>query len=64
MTPVGMLVYLGLCALLGYVGREKKFGFVGNFFISLFLSPLVGFVVWLLESDKKSEKPAEVAKAS
>ena len=51
MNPVGLLVYLGLCALIGYVGREKKFGFVGNFFISLFFSPLVGFVVWLFQTN-------------
>lgn len=63
MTP-GLLLYLGLCALIGYVGRDKKFGFVGNFFISLFLSPLVGFVIWLIQSDKKCEKPAEVVKTT
>lgn len=59
MSPIAMLVYLGLCTLLGYVGREKKFGFIGNFFISLFFSPLVGFVVWLFQSSTK----ADVAKA-
>ncbi len=53
MSSVGPLVYLGLCALIGYVGREKKFGFVGNFFISLFFTPLVGFVVWLFQTNTK-----------
>lgn len=49
MTPLGLIVYLGLCALIGYVGREKRFGFVGNFFVSLFFTPLIGFVVWLFQ---------------
>lgn len=63
MTPLGLIVYLALCAVIGYVGKDKKFGFVGNFFISLFLSPLVGFVVWLMQTDKPAEKPAlEAAK--
>ncbi len=66
MTPIGLIVYLGICALIGYVGRDKKFGFVGNFFLSLFLSPLVGFVIWLIQSDtkvEKLEKPVELTKA-
>lgn len=53
MSSAGLIVYLGLCALIGYVGREKKFGFVGNFFISLFFTPLVGFVVWLFQTNTK-----------
>jgi hypothetical protein len=53
MSPVGLIVYLGLCALIGYVGREKKFGFVGNFFISLFFTPPIGFVVWLFQTNTK-----------
>ncbi len=62
-SPIGLIVYIGLCALIGYVGKDKKFGFVGNFFLSLFLSPIVGFVIWLIESDKKVEKTVEVVKS-
>lgn len=55
MSPIAPLFYIGICALIGYIGRDKKFGFVGNFFLSLFLSPLVGFVIWLIQSDKKCD---------
>lgn len=46
-----ILLYLGLCILLGYVGREKKFGFAGNFLAALFFTPLLGFVFYLFQSD-------------
>lgn len=63
MTPIGLLAYLGLCALIGHIGRDKKFGFIGNFFLSLFLSPLVGFVIWLFEADKVTTTTTEVVKS-
>jgi len=58
MNPVAALVYIGLCLLIGYIGRDKKFGFVGNFLISLFLSPLIGLIVWLVQSDATKEAKA------
>jgi hypothetical protein len=58
----GMLVYVGLCVLLGYVGREKKFGFVGNFLASLFFTPLLGFVFYLLQHDAVTAEVKRVVK--
>lgn len=46
----GLLLYIGLALLLGYFGREKKFGFVGNFLASLLFTPVLGFVFYLLQS--------------
>jgi hypothetical protein len=51
MSSIGLIVYLGLCVLIGYIGRDKKFGFVGNALIALFLSPVIGFIVWLVQAD-------------
>lgn len=51
MTPIAALIYLGFCALIGYIGRDKKFGFIGNFLISLFFSPLIGLIVWIVQPE-------------
>lgn len=67
MHQFGLIVYVGLCVLIGYIGRDKKFGFIGNFLISLFLSPVVGLIVWLVQSDaapKVVEKAAGPEKAA
>ncbi len=58
-----ILIYVGLCALIGYFGKDKKFGFIGNFFLSLFLTPVVGFIVWLVQTDK-AEKSTDAAKSA
>jgi phosphate/sulfate permease len=58
MHPIGAIVYLGLCVLIGYLGRDKKFGFIGNFLISLFLSPVIGLIVWLVQADAEKKVPA------
>ena len=59
MSPIAVLLYVGLCVLIGYIGRDKKFGFVGNFLVSLLLSPIIGIIVWLVQPD--AAKPAEKA---
>lgn len=41
----GILVYIALSALVGYFGRDRKFGFWGYFFGSLLFTPLVGIVM-------------------
>lgn len=50
-----MLIYVGLCLILGFVGRDHKFGFWGYFFCSLFLTPLLG-VLLVVASDKRPRK--------
>ena len=63
MHTIGALIYIGLCVLIGYVGRDKKFGFIGNCLISLFFSPVIGLIVWLVQSDaepKAVKAPAPV----
>lgn len=55
------ILYLGLCALVGYLGRDRKFGFWGYLAASLLLDPIIGFLL-VLASDKKAiVAPAPVA---
>ena len=48
-------VYLVLCFLLALIGNNRKFGFWGYFFCSLFLTPIIGALV-MLGSDTRPEK--------
>lgn len=60
-----------LCVLvsliIGWLGRNRKFGFWGYFLCSLALTPLVGLVVLLASDPRKKEdltKPASATRAS
>lgn len=50
------IVYIGLCLIIALIGSNRKFGFWGYFFCSLFLTPVIGALV-LLASD---ERPKQV----
>ena len=50
------LIYAALCALIGYLGRERKLGFWAYFGLSLVLSPLMGIII-VLVSEKKQVAP-------
>lgn len=50
-----LILYIGFCWLLGYLGRNCKFGFWGNFWVSAVLTPVIGIVV-LLAQDQRPEK--------
>lgn len=63
MTQLGAIIYIGLCVLIGYIGRDKKFGFIGNALIALFLSPVIGLIVWLVQSDAAPKAAAPAAPA-
>ena len=51
------LVYIALCFLIAFIGSNRKFGFWGYFFCSLFLTPCIGAIV-LVASDPRA-KPAK-----
>lgn len=55
-----LVLYVLLCVAMGYIGRDKKFRFWGNFFVSLLLTPIVGVVCFFAQTDKVSTE----AKAS
>jgi len=54
------LFYIGLCALVAHLGRDRKFGFWGYLLASLLLTPIIG-VLLVLASDKKAAAPAAPA---
>lgn len=44
--------------LIGYLGRNRKMGFWGYFFATLFLTPFIGAIL-LIVSDKKKPDSSE-----
>jgi len=50
------LIYIIISFFFGYLGRNRKMGFWGYFFATLFLTPFIGAIL-LIVSDKK--KPDE-----
>ncbi len=47
-----VLIYLVLCLFVGFLGRNRKWGFWGYLWSSILFSPLLG-LVFLLASDPK-----------
>jgi hypothetical protein len=43
--------YLGLCALVGWCGSNRRMGFWGYFFFSLIFTPLLG-LLFVIASDR------------
>ncbi len=41
-----------VAGFIGFLGRDRKFGFWGNFFVSLLLTPFVGLLVFFAQSPK------------
>ena len=50
-----LLLYFGLCWLVALLGRQRKWGFWGYFWSSVFMSPLLG-ILFLLASDPKPNR--------
>ncbi|MBP2229019.1 hypothetical protein [Azospirillum agricola] len=50
--PLLLLLWLLLSVLIGLLGRNKRFGFIGNFLVSFLFSPLVGIIVLLASDDR------------
>ncbi|ABC29738.1 hypothetical protein O5O45_12180 [Hahella aquimaris] len=47
-----VLLYLLVCLFVAFLGKNKKFGFTLNFFISFIFSPIVGLIVVFAQADK------------
>ena len=46
-----LLTWMAIAMLMGYIGRDKKFGFWGNFAVTLLLTPIVGIIVYFAQTD-------------
>jgi hypothetical protein len=58
-----VFAYLGLCFCIALIGTNRKFGYWGYFFCSLFLTPLIGAIV-LLGSDKRPKNMKKCPKCA
>jgi hypothetical protein len=52
--PALAIAYLLACLLVGYMGRDRQIGFAGFFVLSLFLSPVIMALVYLLGAPRRS----------
>jgi hypothetical protein len=52
MQIVGIIIYLLLCVLVSWFGRDKAIGSVGFFVMSLFLTPMVVALILLVTTEK------------
>jgi hypothetical protein len=58
-----IIVYFGLCFLVAYLGRERKFGFWGYLAASVILDPVIGLLL-VLASDKRAAVAVPAAPAA
>lgn len=49
------VVFLGLSLIVGLLGMNTRFGFWGNFFASMLLTPLVGLLMVIAATGKRSK---------
>jgi len=57
-NPLFVLFWIGCAWLIGLLGRNKRYGFLGNFLVSLVFSPVVGVIVLLASDDRKEKSPS------
>lgn len=55
------ILWLFFAFLVAYYGDKKGQGFIGLFFLSILLSPLIGLVVSLITGDKTNKKCKQCA---
>jgi hypothetical protein len=61
MVIIIVLLYLAGCVVTGFMGRHTVFGFVGHFFLSILITPLIDFLIQAIsrpnrETRRKLEK--------
>lgn len=57
-----LLGWIGLSVLVGVLGEKRAIGFMWGMFLSLLLSPLLGFII-VMCSSRKPEDKTEILKA-
>ena len=55
-----LILYVAFCWLMGFLGRNAKFGFWGNFWVNIVFTPIIGIIV-LLAQDLRWEKGKSAA---
>lgn len=57
-NPLLLMIYVPICALVGFFGRNRSIGFAGMFTFSLILSPIIMALVLMVTA------PAPVKKST
>jgi hypothetical protein len=53
-----VIVYLVLCLIAGFLGRRRRIGFWGFFFVSILLTPLISTLfIFLAAPAKRVRRP-------
>lgn len=50
-----LLMFVGMAALVGQLGKKRKIGFGWSFALSLFLSPIIGLIITLFSKKEDVE---------
>ena len=53
MSPWLIIVWIFAAWVIGMLGRDKRFGFFGNFLMSFLFSPIVGAIVLIASDDRR-----------
>jgi len=59
-----LAMWIVMSLLAGFVGRDREIGFVGFFFLALFLSPLLVFMILLLTMPRSRPAPDVIRRGS
>ncbi len=59
MPPILLLIYFAGCLLCGYMGRKTTFGAVGHFWLAVFLTPILAFVIQAVGRQAKQALPEQ-----
>ncbi len=49
---IAVLPWLLIAGFIGFLGKDRKFGFWGNFLVSFILTPIIGLLVYFAQSPK------------
>ena len=55
MNPAAIIIWIAACIGIPFLAKDRKPGPVAIFFICLFLSPLIGFIVAMFAKKKPIE---------
>lgn len=53
--PILLIVYVSICAIVGFFGRNRSVGFSGIFTFSLLVSPVIMALVLIVSAPKAPE---------
>lgn len=55
-NPILLMIYVPICAFVGFLGRKRSIGFAGVFTLSLILSPIIMSLVLLVTAPAPANK--------